>query len=84
MKEALKFIVRRDIICNKPDETHRFMHFNNWRALLHSKEYLFKIFSENSISAVKKIAQEADDLYDDVAQLIARSCLVPYLVIIRS
>lgn len=42
------------------------------------------MFDESSISAVKKIAQEADDLYDDVVRLIARSCLVPYLVIIRS
>ena len=33
---------------------------------------------------MKKIAQEADDLYDDVAQLVARSSLVPYLAIIRS
>lgn len=38
LREALKFVVKRDIVGNKPDETHRFMHFNNWRALLHNKE----------------------------------------------
>lgn len=38
LKEALKYVIKRDIACNKPDETHRFLHFNNWRALLCNKE----------------------------------------------
>lgn len=42
------------------------------------------MFDESSFSAVKKIAQEADDLYDDVVRMVARSNLVPYLAIIRS
>lgn len=68
---------------NLNNESHKFVHFNNWRALQFDKEALYQ-FDESSLDAIKQIAHDADDLFDCVAKIVARSAYVPYIAVLRN
>lgn len=68
---------------NLNNESHKFVHFNNWRALQFNKEALYQ-FDESSLDAIKQIAHDADDLFDCVAKIVARSAYVPYIAVLRN
>lgn len=82
-KEALKMLIAAELDNNPFDAHHKFVNFNNWRALLSDKEALYR-FGAESIDEVKKIAFEADTIFDSVAKYIARSDYVPYIAVLRS
>ena len=76
-------MLQGDLENNLNNESHKFVHFNNWRALQFNKEALYQ-FDESSLDAIKQIAHDADDLYDCVAKIVARSAYVPYIAVLRN
>lgn len=82
-KEALKMLIVAEIDNDTFNAQHRFINFNNWRALLSDKEALYR-FDAESIDEVKKIAFEADAIFDSVAKYVARSDYVPYIAVLRN
>lgn len=82
-KEALKMLIVDELDNDTFDTHHKFINFNNWRALLSDKEALYR-FDAESIDEVKKIAFEADTIFDSVAKYVARSDYVPYIAVLRN